>query len=101
MFIDKDQLKGKPMQNLVKNIVCGSRDLNEHFTNCYDYDYSAHLRSCNNDASYISLYTALPLALMCIIVMRYAQCSLHAVHVHYNNGPRHANLSSRLPAMLR
>ena len=42
VFIDIDQLKGKPMQNLVENILGGSRDLNEHFTNCYDY--STHLR---------------------------------------------------------
>ena len=28
VFIDLDQLKGKPMQNLVKNILCSSRDLN-------------------------------------------------------------------------
>ena len=27
----------------------------------------------------------LPSALMCIIVMRYVQCSLHTGHVHYNN----------------
>ena len=42
----------------------------------------------------------LPLALMCIIVMRYVKYSLHTVHVHHNNGPRRANLSSRLHAML-
>ena len=42
VFIDIDQLKGKPMQNLVENILGGSRDLNEHFTNCYDD--RAHLR---------------------------------------------------------
>ena len=29
VFMDIDQLKGKPMQNLVKNILCGSRM--EHF----------------------------------------------------------------------
>ena len=42
----------------------------------------------------------LPLALMRIVVMMYVQCSLHTVHVHYNNGPRRANLSSRPRNML-
>ena len=37
----------------------------------------------------------LPLALKCIVVKKYIQCSFHAVHVNYNNEPRLANLSSR------
>ena len=39
---DTDQLKGKPMLNLAKHVLCGSMIYMSIFANCYDY--STHLR---------------------------------------------------------
>ena len=41
--------------------------------------------SCKNDATHLSLYTASRPNVRCSHEV-YVQLSLHAVHVHYNNG---------------
>ena len=79
VFIDIDQLKGKPMQKCSQKYTMWFKDLYvvlSIFTNGFDY------------------------STLCITVIRYVQCSLHTVHVNYDNGTWHANLSSMLNTML-